>query len=177
MMGDDDLVGKFWYCEEVTRKIRDECNRTINEEGANDITQLLILNEELRNLFKHKESLLWNGCQGIVHDRCLLDGLVFTEYFYKKNLVSKDVYEIACFYWSKYYDMYDIIFYPNPHDLELVDDGERSIDKDFRNSIILSYEYNYINKKPWSKKVITLNGTVEERMEHIKVILHEHGIR
>ena len=169
------IFDKFFYIDEVTRKIRDECNVQINEEGANDITQLLIINEELKNLFNCVSTDKW--CKGIVHDRCLLDGLVYTEYFYDKKLVTVQVWQQATHYWYRFYSKYDIIFYPDPNEIEIVDDGERSIDVDFRNAIIDKYENYYLNQFLWKDKVTILKGTVEERMEQIKIKLHEQGIR
>ena len=169
------IFDKFYYIDEVTRKIRDECNVPINEEGANDITQLLIINEELKNLFNCGSMGDW--CRGTVHDRCLLDGLVFTEYFYDNKLVSQPVWDQALRYWYKFFGKYDIIFYPNPHDVELEDDGERSIDVKFRNAIIDKYENYYLSQFQWKDKVHILKGTVEERLEQIKIVLNEYATR
>jgi len=171
------IIDKFWYIDEVTRLVKREFNVSINEEGATDVTQLLIINKELENLFKYKKELLWPNCRGIVHDRCLLDGLVFTEYFYNKKLVTQHVWQQAVHYWYRFHSMYNIIFYPDPHEITLVDDGERSIDEEFRNSIIEMYESHYLNQSPWKDRVIILKGTVEERLEQIKIKLHEQSIR
>jgi len=169
------IFDKFFYIDEVTRKIRDECNIPINEEGANDITQLLIINEELKNLFTCRGMGDW--CKGVVHDRCLLDGLVYTEYFFKKKLVTQQVWQQAVHYWYRFYNEYDIIFYPDPHEIKLVDDGERSTDIEFRNAIIDLYEDHYLNQPSWRDRVTILKGTVEERLEQIKIKLYEQGIR
>ena len=171
------IIDKFWYIDEVTRLVKREFHVDINESGANDVTQMLIINKELENLFKFKKELLWDNCQGIVHDRCLLDGLVFSEYFYYKKLISQPVYDQALRYWYRFHDKYDIIFYPDPHDLVLEDDGERSTNVEFRNAIIDKYENYYLNQFQWKDRVHILKGTVEERMEHIKIVLNEHGIR
>lgn len=177
MKGTSGLMDRFYYIEEVTRLVKREFNVGINEEGASDITQLLILNKELENLFKYKKELLWDRCEGVVHDRCLLDGLVYTEYFHEKKLVSQQVWSQAMHYWYRYYSKYDIIFYPDPNDIELVDDGERSIDKKFRDAIIDKYENYYLNQFQWKEKIYKLNGSVEERMEQIKIVLNEHHSR
>jgi len=171
------IIDKFWYVDEVTRLVKRECYVDINESGANDITQLLIINKELENLFKFKKELLWDRCQGVVHDRCLLDGLVYTEYFYDKKLVSQHVVMQALQYWHKFHEKYDIIFYPSPHDVQLQDDGERSTSVEFRNAIIEKYENYYLNQFQWKDRVTILKGTVEDRMEQIKIKLHEYGIR
>lgn len=168
------LMDHFYYIDEVTRLVKREFSVDINEEGANDITQLLIINKELENLFKYKKELLWDRCEGVVHDRCLLDGLVFTEYFYSKGLVSQAVWAQALGYWYRFHTKYDIIFYPDPHEITLEDDGERSTNKEFRDAIIDKYENYYLNQFQWKERVFKLKGTVEERMEQIKIVLNEH---
>lgn len=171
------IMDQYFYIDEVTRLVKREFSVSINEEGANDITQLLILNKELENLFKYNYKLLWPGCRGAVHDRCLLDGLVFTEYFYSKGLVSQTVWSQALNYWNRFHIKYDIIFYPDPHEINLEDDGERSTDIAFRNAIIDKYEGYYLNQFQWKEKIHILKGTVEERMEQIKIVLNEHYTR
>jgi len=42
---------KLCYIDEVTRLIKREHGVDINESGANDVTQTLILNKEFENLF------------------------------------------------------------------------------------------------------------------------------
>ncbi|NBW56944.1 hypothetical protein EBR43_04010 [bacterium] len=173
----------FLYVEEVTRLIKREFNVSINEEGANDKVQTLILNKEFENLF-----IDWRtkGYKGIIHDRCLLDGMVFTEYFQeqdmKKPSYQRDGFGLSktlCYqYWMSNYKKYDIIFYPDPHDVKLVDDGERSTNTEFRNAIIEKYEqYWSMSKWQHEKQLVNLQGTVEERMNTIKLILDEHTTR
>lgn len=170
------IMDRFYYIDEVTRLVKREFSVAINEEGATDVTQLLIINKELENLFKHKKELLWDGCRGVVHDRCLLDGYLYTEYFYDKKLVSQQIWTQALQYWMRFHSKYDIIFYPDPSDVQLVDDGERSTDKEFRDAMIEKFE-KYIKQFQWRDRVFRLKGTVEERMEYIKIILNEHSIR
>jgi len=166
------IFDKFFYIDEVTRKIRDECNISINEDGASDITQLLIINEELKNLFNCGS--MGNWCKGTVHDRCLLDGLVYTEYFNDKQMVSDFVLQTAMRYWHRFYRKYDIIFYPSPHDVQLIDDGERSTSAEFRNAIIDKYENYYLQQYQWKDRIVILKGTVEERLEAIKIKINEY---
>lgn len=164
------IMDQFFYIDEVTRLVKREFNVPINEEGANDVTQLLIINKELENLFKYNYEM-WPGYRGAVHDRCLLDGLVFTEYFYEKKLVSPQIWVQALSYWNRFHSKYDIIFYPDPREISLVDDGERSIDVGFRNAIIAKYENDYLNNFQWKDRIVKLSGTVEERMDRIKSII------
>jgi len=165
------IIDKFWYVDEVTRLVKREFSVDINESGATDVTQLLIINKELENLFRYNPRLLWPGCKGVVHDRCLLDGLVYTEYFYKKGLVSQQVWQQAVNYWYKFHEKYDIIFYPDPRDVELVDDGERSTNIEFRNAIIELYEDHYLDQFQWKDRVVRLSGTVEQRMNKLKEVV------
>lgn len=170
------IMDRFFYIDEVTRLVRREFSVAINEEGANDITQLLIINKELENLFKYKKELLWDSCSGVVHDRCLMDGFLYTDYFHDKKLVSDNVWMQSMWYWLRFHTKYDIIFYPDPADVTLVDDGERSTDNEFRNAMVEKFEH-YIKQWQWKDRVFRLKGTVEERMEQIKIILNEHTTR
>jgi hypothetical protein len=168
------IMDQYYYIDEVTRLVKREFLLDINEEGGTDITQLLIINRELENLFRYKKELLWEGCKGTVHDRCLLDGLVFTEYFHSKGLVSHSVLKQALEYWNRFHTKYDIIFYPDPHEIQLVDDGERSTNIQFRNAIIDRYENFYLEHCENKKRLHRLKGTVEERMDQIKIVLNEY---
>jgi len=64
-------------------------------------------------------------------------------------------------------DKYDIIFYTDPS-IPLVDDGERSVDVSFRNEIIDIFD-NYIalDSKRLDTKIISLSGTVDQRMKTV----------
>jgi len=170
------ICDQYYYIDEVTRLVKREFSVAINEEGANDITQLLIINKELENLFKYKKELLWDSCNGVVHDRCLMDGFLYTDYFHDKKLVSDNVWMQSMWYWLRFHTKYDIIFYPDPADVTLVDDGERSTDSEFRNAMVEKFEH-YIKQWQWKDRVFRLKGTVEERMEQIKIILNEHTTR
>jgi hypothetical protein len=166
---------KLCYIDEVTRLIKREHGVDINETGANDVTQTLILNKEFENLFYNYKGF---GFQGILHDRCLMDGMVYTSYFARDKLkyflVSSS---LGVMYYVNYIHKYDHIFYPSPHDVPLVDDGERSGNKEFRNAIIDLYENFWLKDERLKKKITILRGTVEERMEAIKIKLNEYGIR
>ena len=64
-----------------------------------------------------------------------------------------------------------LFFYPNPHEIKIEDDGERSTDVEFRNAIIDKYESYYLNQYQWKDKIVRLKGTVEERMDMVKSII------
>ena len=166
---------KLCYVDEVTRLIKREHGVDINEAGANDVTQTLILNKEFENLFYNYKGF---GFQGILHDRCLMDGMVFTSYFARDKLNDFPVSNsLGLMYYVNHIHRYDHIFYPSPHDVPLVDDGERSVNKEFRDAIIDLYENCWLSDERIKGKVTILKGTVEERMEAIKIKLNEHAIR
>jgi len=157
---------KLCYIDEVTRLIKREYGVDINEAGANDVTQTLILNKEFENLFYNYKGF---GFQGILHDRCIMDGMVFTNYFAYNRLKDFPVSNsLGLMYYVNYIKKYDHIFYPSPHDVPLVDDGERSINKEFRDAIIDSYENCWLKDERLKDKVTILTGTVDERMGQIK---------
>lgn len=147
---------KFEYVSGITRSMVAK-GLAINEKGDN-ITQLLILNTHFDNLFKTKDAIL---------DRCLLDVYIYTKYLHIEGKVDKWVVEYA---YKLLHDIaihkYKIIFYTDPDDVPLVDDGVRSVNHKFRNDIINLYNdfftfhhFNHITK---------LKGSVAERVENVK---------
>ena len=147
---------KYHCVPEVTRKVKREHNLDINEQG-DDVTQLFILREHLHNHYLKGDALL---------DRCIVDGAVYTQYLYETGKVKGWVYRYAIELFNLLIPQLDVIFYTHPDDVELVDDGERSVDVHFRNEIILGMKH-FINLERCEGKVVTLSGTPEERMKTI----------
>ena len=145
---------KFHIIPEITRKVAREHNLDINEAG-DSITQLFILNEHLHNHFIKGDALL---------DRCILDGWVYTHYLYSKGKVSGWVKEYAGALYDTLIQKLDIIFYTDPQDVPIEDDGQRSIDRGFRRDIIKAFEWEL---ESCPGKVVRLEGSVEDRMETI----------
>jgi len=160
----------FEFIPEVTRLVRREYEVPINE-GGDDMTQMLIMTEHIRNIYKGRTDSLVRGVNKIL-DRCALDGIVYTHYLLDKGKISRTTYDACELIYKKLRNEYDVIFYTSPDDVELVDDGERSIDKHFREDIIglfdMYLQYGIIEKGP---RVVYLEGTVEERLETIKSTL------
>ena len=71
-------------------------------------------------------------------------------------------------------DKLDIIFYPEPGDVQLVDDGERSTCEKFRNDIIKMYDTYLEHNSRVRDKLTRLSGTVEQRMVQIKQTLNNY---
>ena len=153
---------KFHCVPEVTRKVARERNVDINEAG-DDVTQLFILNEHLHNHYVKGDALL---------DRCILDGWVYTNYLYSQGKVSSWVKDYAEALYIMLVKRVDIIFYTDPQDVPIEDDGQRSIDTKFRDDIIKEFEYEIdcghfdcpVTPGP---ALIRLEGNVSTRMKTI----------
>jgi predicted ATPase len=145
----------FEFVPEVTRLIKHKYNLPINEDGT-DITQLCIINQHIDNYLTYQD-------KNVIMDRCILDGLVYTEYLLEMNKVDSRVYAYAQYIYDMLISKIDVIFYTDPA-IPLIDDGERSIDVDFRNSII--DKFNFYTKH--LNNVIKLSGSVEDRLDKIK---------
>lgn len=159
----DEKFKKYNFEPEVTRWVKKAYSLSINEEG-DEITQLSILNRHLHNYLNYRG-------KDVVLDRCILDGLVYTLYQYHKGKVSREIYNYAELLFKKLIDKIDIIFYTEP-DIDLVDDGERSVDVEFRDTIINLFEegINHFNIN-----VVRLNGSVDNRMKIIYNIIDNYG--
>ncbi len=164
---------KFHCIPEVTRKVAREQNVDINEAG-DDITQLFILNEHLHNHHIKGDALL---------DRCIIDGVVYTQYLYNQKRVCLSVMEYAEYVFETLLPKLDIIFYTSPKDIPIEDDGQRSIDKAFRDNIINEFEDTlYYIESQWDNEapnIIRLEGDVNTRMETILKTInnHDHKVR
>lgn len=156
--------------DEVTRRIKREYNLPINEDGG-DITQTMIMSDHIANIFRKYDS-------DVIFDRCALDGVVYTQWLYNKGKVSKEVLQWSKKIYNTLIDKYDAIFVTSPEDVPLVDDGERSVDIDFREEIIDIFNMYIDDIKIYSRKVnlFVVEGSVEERMKYIKNVLEVKGL-
>ena len=106
----------------------------------------------------------------MILDRCILDGYVYTKYQVNQGKIDESVLNIFKSSFTLLYDKLDYIFYTDPKDVDLEDDGERSASMQFREDIIDIFD-NIINFKisdEHRKKIIVLSGTVEERLNIIE---------
>ena len=158
---------RFEYVTEVTRRIQ-RLGVSINDEAKNyDLTQSLIIGDHLINYMKvHNEP--HENISDILLDRCIVDGYIYTKYFYKHGKVSSKIFNFAEYWFKELTPKYDIILYTNPGDVKLVDDGERSIDAEFRKVIIDLYETEFLDKYD---NICILNGSVEGRLEIMKIAM------
>tara|TARA_B100000287_G_C19956180_1_gene512536 strand:- start:152 stop:478 length:327 start_codon:yes stop_codon:yes gene_type:complete len=100
-------------------------------------------------------------------DRTALDGLVYTAYLHLHKKVSKDTLDIVKAIYDKIIHEYDYIFYIPP-EFNIVDDGVRSIDPNFRDEIVELFE-GYISEMP--REIVRLSGSVRERLDQIMKVI------
>ena len=150
---------------EVTRLVKRQFDVDINELGDDD-TQSLIVTQHLINSISHKNN--------VVMDRCIIDGLVYTNYLYSEGKVSTDIVCYAEYMFNKLLPKLDIVYYTCPEDIPLEDDGERSTLTSFRDAIISEFEdiLYYIDKQYDGPTVIRLEGSVDERLDIITTSLN-----
>lgn len=157
----DTLFRKWSFVPEVTRVVK-RMGFDINEMGDNE-TQLFILSEHLRNHHYTTNTML---------DRCIIDGLVYTRHLCEIGKVDTWVYQYAKQLFDLLIDKIDIIFYTDPN-IPLVDDGERSVDVEFRKNIIKIFDEIMSYPKIIDKTYI-LKGDACERYNILKQTIQQH---
>ena len=164
----------FEFVPEVTRLVMHDYEMPINEHG-DDLTQLLIMTEHVRNVFKHRADTIIRGTH-MIFDRCALDGIVYSEWLFNSGKISRECYDACKLIYKRLQDKYDVIFYTSPDGIKLVDDGERSIDKGFRNDILELFDVYMTGPGRVGAEIVELKGSVEERLETVKSTLAKHNI-
>jgi len=162
---------KWNFVPEITRKIAVEQGADINTKGANDEFQKLIMEEHIQNIKNAQED------PDTIHvlDRCIIDGALFTKYFYQAGKCSQRLAEWAWHEMDKNIVEYKNIFFCD-YDIPLEDDGVRE-NGEFREGMIKIYNdflaehYWDTNRTPATDIIIAIYGTVEERMNRIEDIL------
>lgn len=146
----------YAICDEVTRRVK-SYGLPINEGGTN-VTQRLVMNEHIVNIFMHEDMLA---------DRISLDGLVYTLYLHKKGQIDPSTLTYVTDVFNKTIKHYDGIFYLEP-EFEIVDDGTRSINREFRNEIVDLFESVMARNK---LNIVRVKGSVRNRVDTIINIL------
>jgi nicotinamide riboside kinase len=162
-MRTEERFRKFNFVPEITRGLKSKYKLDINESG-DEFTQLITVNSHLYNYldFKGKD---------VVLDRCILDGLIYTMYQYQTKKIPIEVYNYSEYLFKKLIGELDVILYTEP-DIPLVDDGERSANKEFRDIIINLFEEAIDHYKI---NVVRLKGSVDKRMETIYNTFDNYG--
>ena len=163
----------FTFIPEVTRLVKREYNMPINE-GGGDLTQMLIMTEHVRNIYKNRADHLIRGIHQIF-DRCALDGIVYSLWLLQEGKIGRSCYDACDLIWKNLKDKYDVIFYTSPDDVKLVDDGERSANERFRNDIINIFNI-YLEREDFDCEIVTLGGSVKDRLKTVRSTLAKHNI-
>lgn len=148
---------KYKYVEEVTRLVKRKYKVPINEYG-NNTTQCLIINQHIINSVKYKKN--------VIMDRCIIDGIVYTSWLHQQGQVNKWVVDYAFEVGRMLVPKLDLIFHCVA-DFDLVSDGERSDDTQFRNEISIMMNH-ILQQDAFKDKVVKLTGNIEQRMDIIK---------
>ena len=146
------LFKDYVICDEVTRRVKGY-GLPINEEGT-DNTQRLIMNEHIVNVFMYGNMLT---------DRTALDGLVYSTYLYKNNKINTNTMTYVKEVFNKVWGSYDFVFYIEP-EFEIVDDGVRSTNKQFRDEIAELFEATIEKEK---LNMLRVKGSVRNRVNTI----------
>jgi len=158
----------YYFIDEVTRAL-DKSVFEINDTADNyNLTQSFIINSHLDNFYVQSSYV---KDQDLVLDRCIVDGYIYTYYMYENGKVSHNVLKFAEHWFREMISQYDFIFYTDPKDVQLVDDGTRSTDIRFRNYIIELYD-RYIFGQHYDN-INVISGSVEERINNIEFLLEE----
>ena len=164
---------KFEYVTEVTRPIARK-GLTINE-GGDDNTQRAIIDAHINN----------NRLKDVIMDRCIIDGLVYTNWLYKKGKVDHHTHDYA---YRAYIELIkdldivslahggDIVFHTEP--VSMVDDGERSTSFKFQTEIYNLFKHQLerlrYDRVNFTGKIVNLEGSVDKRFNDIIMTLQTY---
>lgn len=138
----------FDFIESFSNKIAKTSNK--HSENTNLVTQLQML--------YHSVNALKDISTPTIHDRCILDVIVYTG-------INKDI-DLKLFTDSliKYYKQFDFIFVLDSENIPLESNGIRSIDPEFRSKI------NNIFKKVDLENVVHLDSKLDPDSRILKII-------
>ena len=106
--------------------------------------------------------------ENIITDRTLIDVMAFTALSKTIPLTFSYAFNDLC------YDLlqeYDYIFYISPDGVDIEDNGVRTTDPEYRESVDKEIKKIIKEKKGYIKNLIELNGSVEERVNKVKQTL------
>lgn len=146
------VFADFKFCNEVTRRVQ-SYGLLINENG-NDVTQRLIMQEHIVNVFMYND---------MITDRTALDGVVYTRYLLDNGKVTQKAYDHALEVFKALQHRYDVQFYIKP-EFEIENDGVRSVDRFFRDRVVTIFEETI---EQHNIPVVYLTGSVRDRVQQI----------
>lgn len=157
LRNDKAFQDRFMFIDEIVRTLQRKGFK-INEAGT-DETQLAVMHE-------HEINTQLEG--DVLVDRCMLDCMAYTIWMWRHHKITRDTYHACYKGFMDYIMQYDVIFYLAP-EFDIIPDGTRSTDDNFRNEVVEIFEELIKN---FSLTVVRLTGTVEERLRAMKKILN-----
>lgn len=147
---------EYFVGDEVTRRVK-SYGLPINEDGT-DVTQRLIMQEHIVNVFMHSNLLT---------DRTALDGLIYTKELQQRGMIkNQSTVDFAIDVFNKLAPMYDVIFYIRP-EFDIEADGVRSIDKQFRDNVAEAFENAYNQYHNNLLYLVPITGSVRDRIDQV----------
>lgn len=151
LLSKDKDFANFSFHTNLTRSLQNT-GIPINELGTG-VTQLYVM-------AKHYEFLNTKG--SVLYDRCALDGLAYSMYFF--NVIEQPLKDVIKKLFETMIFRYNRIFYIEP-ELSLVVDGQRSVNREFFEAVNKNFEAVI---RDYEINVIRIKGSIEERIELIK---------
>lgn len=127
----------------------------INEAGGT-ISQYLIM-------ARHLEFAVTPG-RWII-DRGALDGIAYSHFFFDKGNIDKIVMDAIEKIYETCIPYYNQVLYIAP-ELPLIDDGTRSVDREFFDGVVKQFDF-YIRHYSISDKIVFLTGSTEDRVKRV----------
>ena len=153
-----DYFDSYELVESHTRALKAK-GMKINEKGS-DETQVSVMDIHHSNFTKFDAN---HNNANFITDRCVLDGIVFTEWLANTGRIHHNILGYASNIFMKVKDKIDILFYCEP--VEYRDDADRKMSKRDHEIVCGLFE-SYIGMFELVQ-VVRLKGSVEERLKII----------
>ena len=101
----------------------------------------------------------------IITDRTVIDVMAFSRMSKSMETYEKD--QLNNMLWNLIKD-YDVLFYVSPKGVKIEDNGVRTTDAHYRNSIDMKIKSIISMHRPSIKKLVHLQGSTKERIKQIK---------
>jgi thymidylate kinase len=156
---EDFLIDKGIACLTNSSKARNvkKIGFDIND-NASDASELLIASNHISNFSSDN----WFA------DRCIIDTYAYAYYnLNEKKSITKETFDAIDYMAKTFIGLYSTIFYI-PIEFKMVEDGIRKNDEEYRKKIDTIIKLNIMHH---NSNVITLTGSIDERIEQVKAIL------
>ena len=107
--------------------------------------------------------------ENIITDRTLIDVMAFTALAKTIPLTFSYTFNDLC---HDLISEYDYIFYISPDGVDIEDNGVRTTDPEYRESIDNEIKKIIKEKRGYIKNLVELKGSIEERVDKVKQVLN-----